>query len=400
MKNYLWIIVATFATLLFSCDDAEEATPELKIEISTTELSRDLAKGEVAATIVANAEIESIVFIEKPISSNGYFSLDGADLILELPLYLVTEDDITVSVNMMFTNGQFRVVDFTFLLTGESGVRLFPGVTKVTLPVGSEERYYAYYVPQDCPSDAPVWFIFHGSIKSDVEKTADEILNGCVSMLDSKGLKEVAEKEKVIIVQPHGLGFGPVKGTYSYGWMDKEADLAFWDEMLKYFQNIINADPKTFYASGKSSGGGMCYDLSCNRADDLAAITPICMNYGLRKKVIAGTIDDFMPENPTNLRVYLGTDDGIIRYSDEEFYVLDNMSVYAEYGYDCTKEPIISSGRIETIGNYEGFDLEITTYSSPLNKNFEIYGMVGIGHEWRTNLTPHIYEFLSQYTND
>jgi len=80
--------------------------------------------------------------------------------------------------------------------------------------------------------------------------------------------------------------------------------------------------------------------------------------------------------------------------------VLDNMSVYAEYGYDCTKAPKITTGAIKGSGDYKGFELEIIKWESPLNKNFEVYGMVGIGHSWQTNLTPHIWEFLSQHTKN
>ena len=397
MKNYFLIATLLVAAMFTSCEDNDDPIVEVKsIEISNNALDRGSDLGTVVATISSVENIEKIEFVQTGTSSNSYFELSGNDLLLKEELNLVEEDKISVSIKVVFDDAEILMQNLVFNLSGEIGVYLRAGISDVSLIANNEKRYFSYYVPENCPEDAPVWYIFHGSLGDGAGITAEEAYSTTNWMLDAYDTKKIADAEKVILVAPFGFPL-----SESYGW-NVEDNLPFFDELMNYFHSLKNLNTKTFYASGKSSGAIFSLGLSVERADDLAAIAPVCGNYAIQKKIEKGTIK--FPENPTNLRVYLGTEDDRVIYDDSDYGVLANMALYAENAYMCdmtTEDNSKTYIEPSTINDrdIEGFTLRVKSYTNcEKNATLEVAAMNGIAHWWPASLTPNVWEFLSKYS--
>ena len=82
-------------------------------------------------------------------------------------------------------------------------------------------------------------------------------------------------------------------------------DVKFIGALLDDLRTVVNIDPKRVFATGISNGGMMCYRLSAEMSDRIAAIAPI-----------AGTLclDDCHPTRPVPVLHFHGTEDKLVPY--------------------------------------------------------------------------------------
>jgi polyhydroxybutyrate depolymerase len=140
---------------------------------------------------------------------------------------------------------------------------------KLTIQHGGRSRTALIHVPPGYTGKTavPLAFNNHGSMC-----TAD--FQRRMSHLD-----EWADKRGVITVTPQGTG-GLIPGwnvgnspqAYIY---DKVDDVGFFKALIARLEQDLCIDDRRIYCAGFSLGGSMCYRLSCDMADKIAAIASV-----------------------------------------------------------------------------------------------------------------------------
>lgn len=153
---------------------------------------------------------------------------------------------------------------------------LVDGVNKGFL-VGSDKRKFRVSLPEN-PEGAPVVFLWHW-----LGGTSRQAMD----YLDFSGVEGA---EEAILVAPSSDG-------YSLEWrFDKpdtgNPDLLFFDDMLRCLYDEFNVDLNRIYATGMSAGGLWSSYLIVNRADRLAAVSPLS---GGAMEAAYRTPDDTIP---------------------------------------------------------------------------------------------------------
>ncbi|WFD11802.1 hypothetical protein [Tepidibacter hydrothermalis] len=249
------------------------------------------------------------------------------------------------------------------------------GMNQVTIDVNGEDRRFKFYVPENLASEGvSLVFRFHGSSNPEGDPT-DGITKNYI-------LNKIANDENIIVVYPEGyIEYG------SKGWNNTEKNLAFFDEMLKYFEETFdNIDSNRIYTCGHSSGAIFSYALAGFREDKIAAAVPVSGQYCLTKHPEKNTFTDNNVSVP--IRAYNGIDDGIVNH--EAAY--NNMSIWSE------KENKGGSSNVEekslNIGNY---NINVKKWNEGIS-DLEMYSIKGTGHgiSWDT-IAQSMWEFMKNH---
>jgi polyhydroxybutyrate depolymerase len=137
-----------------------------------------------------------------------------------------------------------------------------------------------------------------------------------------------ADAAGVITVAPQGTGgtfAGWNVGSSPMGYLyDKVDDVAFFGAMIDELEKTLCIDPRRIYCAGFSLGGSMCYRLSCDLSQRIAAIASVSGPDGTvtcspQRPVpllhIHGTADTFATYKPSS---YNGSNKGA------EYYVANH----------------------------------------------------------------------------
>jgi polyhydroxybutyrate depolymerase len=178
---------------------------------------------------------------------------------------------------------------------------LGPGDHTRTVQLSELERSYLVHVPKKYKSETrtPVVLVFHGA-----GTNARMMVPFCQ-------MNKKSDEAGFITVYPHGTGAAGIFLTWNAGGVHgrmaegKADDVKFVGSLLEDLGTVVNVDPKRVYATGMSNGGMMCYRLSAELSDRIAAIAPV-----------AGTmaIDEAKPNRPVPVMHFHGTADRIVPF--------------------------------------------------------------------------------------
>lgn len=173
------------------------------------------------------------------------------------------------------------------------------GINQDTLNINNEDRFFRFYIPENLSDDASLIFRFHGAIASP---------NPIESIQSNYILNRIADTANIVVVYPQGT----LSQSGTTKWTERDKDLAFFDEMLTYFQtNIPSINPKRVYVCGHSSGAIFSFTLAGYRADKIAAAVPVAGQINLTRD----TEYPFLEDNiSTHVRAYNGTADNTVNF--------------------------------------------------------------------------------------
>ena len=189
-------------------------------------------------------------------------------------------------------------------------IRCFPSKPQGTVEVLSRQtvnvrgvpRNYRLVVPKSIKGSAklPILFVYHGLGETPEQMAQDSRLN------------QLAAEKHCIVVYPQGrrLSWPVVVPENNPDYLD--AELEFFDTLLKKLAADYPVDLKRVYALGMSQGGTFVSLLASKRSDRLAAIVShsawlpeslakhgIHAQYKLPAMFIAGTDDKVVPQSQT-----------------------------------------------------------------------------------------------------
>lgn len=158
---------------------------------------------------------------------------------------------------------------------------------------GLQRKYYVY-VPSGVKENAPMLFMLHG-------------YGGTINQfVESTDLKEMAERDKVILVYPEGtpaIGLNHWNAFLRYEEVD---DIGFITFLRNSLVEEYQADEDMVFIGGHSNGGFMAYTLACETNDLFKAYMSIS---GLMSGETWETCD---VDNETNIFQFHGTSDQIV----------------------------------------------------------------------------------------
>jgi polyhydroxybutyrate depolymerase len=118
--------------------------------------------------------------------------------------------------------------------------------------------------------------------------------------------RPVADREKVIIVCPQGIGrsWNDGRGTPAHD--QGINDVKFIDQLITYLVLTCNADSARVYITGMSNGGFMSSRLACELRGRIAAIAVVGASMDLQ--------GDYQPLGPLPVMYIQGTKDPLVPY--------------------------------------------------------------------------------------
>ena len=195
----------------------------------------------------------------------------------------------------------------------------------------------------------------------------------------------LAKAEGFIVAFPNGTG-DPVKWDANPA-SDPNQDLAYFDQLLEQLETDLCIDTSRIYVTGLSYGAIMTSFLTCERADDFAAVAPVA---GIT--VPDGGCD---PSRPMPVITFHGTADPILKFNGG----VDLGAISGgEEGAAPTTVPADLSGpgypaAVQAWAERNGCDATPTdtdiapdvihrVYDCPTDAAVEFYIVVGGGHAW------------------
>jgi polyhydroxybutyrate depolymerase len=161
-----------------------------------------------------------------------------------------------------------------------------------TLQVGSRERHYEEFVPNDAPN-LPLVIALHGRYGTGKQ------------MEKFSAFDRVAAREEFVVAYPDGVGRAWNDGRAN-GKSDAD-DVAFIGALIDEMADLHGIDRSRVYVTGASNGGIMSYRIGCELSDRVAAIAPVIGNlaadlpcspsHPISVLAINGTSDPFVPYN-------------------------------------------------------------------------------------------------------
>ncbi|HTR82254.1 MAG TPA: prolyl oligopeptidase family serine peptidase [Bacteroidota bacterium] len=172
------------------------------------------------------------------------------------------------------------------------------------LRVKSLARQFYYYVPRDLADSSDLIFVLHGS---GMTAKGMEVLTG-------RQFDKLADKRKnLIIVYPQGYGRYwndcRTQATFDAKKM-KVDDVAFFESMIKFFNEKFSVDEKSVFVVGYSNGGEMCFKLAKERPDLFKGFAAVSANLP-----VATNNDCTETGQPVSMLVINGTADPIDPYN-------------------------------------------------------------------------------------
>jgi polyhydroxybutyrate depolymerase len=134
-----------------------------------------------------------------------------------------------------------------------------------SLRIGTLERWFRVYIPENLPHPARLVLLLHGGTQS-MRKIFRPGTGATAGWLD------IADREKFILVAPNGVNTrtGNTKGDFQ-NWNDirpadanrhsKAADVGFIRDLLNWLARTYDVDSTRRYVTGASNGGMMTYRL-------------------------------------------------------------------------------------------------------------------------------------------
>lgn len=176
-----------------------------------------------------------------------------------------------------------------------------------TIEVNNLSRYFTFFIPRECPENAPIVFVFHNS-NSGMEKV----------FYSGDGFNEwpnLSKTEKFILVAPNGTNpfNGDVEGE-NQKWNDCRSDkntknglpdvddLLFISDLIDWAKENLSIDEKRIYLAGVGNGGMMVYRLAAKIGDQLAGVAVFLAN-------MPAEIECGNPQNPLPIFIMNGKDD-------------------------------------------------------------------------------------------
>jgi len=257
------------------------------------------------------------------------------------------------------------------------------GMNQLTINVNGEDRRFMFYVPENLLDEGvSLVFRFHGSIP--VPQNSYIASNYIGSIPKNYILNKIADDENIIVVYPDGVAGA---GSTMITWVDTEKNLAFFDEMVKYFEETFeNIDSNRIYTCGHSSGAIFSYALAGFREDKIAAAVPVSGQYTLTKHPEKNNFTGNDMSVP--IRAYNGTKDERVNYKS----AYNNMCTWSE------KENKGSSSNIEdSFVNIGDYNINVKKWNGGLS-DLEMYSIQDVGHgiSW-DDIGQSMWEFMKNH---
>jgi polyhydroxybutyrate depolymerase len=166
--------------------------------------------------------------------------------------------------------------------------------------VGKFKRAFLFYVPKHV-SDAPkLVFVLHGS---GMEAKGMQVLTG--AQFDK--LADLKKDMIVVYPQAYGRYWNDCRKSATFDSRKLNVDdIAFFENMVKYFKTNYSIDEKEIFATGYSNGAQMCFKLAKERPDVFKGFAAVAAN------LPAATNDDCIQTNqPVSMLLLDGTSDPI-----------------------------------------------------------------------------------------
>lgn len=190
----------------------------------------------------------------------------------------------------------------------------------------------------------------------------------------SRGWREVAERENIIIAYPQALGEPTGWGVESRYPTD---DLPYATQLISDLLNTYAVDPKRVYACGMSSGGFMTNYVGLFLSDKLAAIAPVAglpTTYNFNHR----TIKTALPL----LHIHCTKDD-IVKYAstDGTCLTVEESIAFWVSNNQCSTTPIVT--KLPDINKTDNSTTTLYEYPNPTNgAKVMLYKINGGGHWW------------------
>jgi len=267
----------------------------------------------------------------------------------------------------------------------DSGASLVPGVERVTLQSGGQERWYRRHLPPayDGAQALPLVIDLHGySEGAEVHEMNSQ-------------MGDFGNEHGFVTLFPQGRGDVPFWDTSADG-----IDVAFIGDLLDEAEATLCIDPTRVYVTGLSNGAMMTSTVACVYADRIAAAAPVA---GVAE------VGDCTPDRPVPVVSFHGTADPFLDYQGGfgpataqlptpdgsgtlgELDDADNAEdAGAAAAADAPAVPEVMAEWAERNGCDDGAPDEaaqsehvtILTYPCPEGAEVELYRIDGGGHTW------------------
>jgi polyhydroxybutyrate depolymerase len=239
------------------------------------------------------------------------------------------------------------------------------------ITVEGQNREFVTYLPPPPPAGTteklPVIISLHGR------------LGTATGQMRFADFRPLADREKVIIICPQGIGrsWNDGRGTPAHD--QGINDVKFIDQLISYVTSTYNADPARIYITGMSNGGFMCSRLACQLRGRIAAIAVVGASMDIA--------DEYQPSGPMPVMYIQGTKDPLVPYQGGAMKKGAQGSIYSHQDVlkkwaaidSCSGGPVVT--RLSPLVN-DGTSVSREEYSSSGRIKVVGYTITGGGHTW------------------
>jgi polyhydroxybutyrate depolymerase len=242
-----------------------------------------------------------------------------------------------------------------------------------SIVVGGRTRSYIQYLPSGLNKidKAPLVFLLHGG-------------GGDGAGINSVAkMKEIAEREKFIIIFPDGVEKSWNDGRPSNANALGVNDVKFFDELITKLSAAYKIDSKKVYTVGISNGGFMSMRLACELSSSFAAAASVAAT--IERDIVAANCT---PSNKVSVMLIHGTLDGLVPFTGGFVTTGAGGNILSHFEAvnkwvsvnNCTATPVITD--LPDIVN-DGTTIKKRVYANGTN-NTEVVSYVvnGGGHTW------------------
>jgi polyhydroxybutyrate depolymerase len=245
--------------------------------------------------------------------------------------------------------------------------------TNETIIVDGRTRTYIQYLPSALNqlNSMPLVFLLHGG-------------GGDGAGINSVAkMKEIAEREKFIIIFPDGVEKSWNDGRPSNANALGVNDVKFFDELITKLSAAYKVDSKKVYTVGISNGGFMSMRLACELSSRFAAAASVAAT--IERDIVAANCT---PSNKVSVMLIHGTLDGLVPFTGGVVTTGAGGNILSHFEAvnkwvsvnNCTATPVITD--LPDIVN-DGTTIKKRVYANGTN-NTEVVSYVvnGGGHTW------------------